>query len=50
MLDADDGDMAVEVETFPPVCEFCYCATAAEEQSGKMGSDMEVCTKQRCVI
>jgi hypothetical protein len=34
----------------PIVCKFCWCATAAEEQSGKIASDMEVRTKQKCVI
>jgi hypothetical protein len=45
------GGMAVEVETFLPVVHmFCCCVTAAEGQSDKMASDMEVRTKQRCVI
>jgi hypothetical protein len=51
MLEVDAGGIAVEVE---PPCQWfvCFVATwwtAAEEQPGKMASDMEVNKKQRCV-
>jgi hypothetical protein len=50
MLEADADGMAVDW-TFPPIdCKFCCRVTAAEEQSGKMASDMEVRRKQKCAI
>ena len=40
--------MAVEIE---PSCQYsvtCCCQATDEEQSEKMASDMEACTRQRC--
>jgi hypothetical protein len=51
-LEADASGMAVEVETSNQqfVSFVAVRKTPAEEQSGKMASDMEKCMKQRCVI
>jgi hypothetical protein len=51
-LEADTGSMTVEVEPSRQtyIRFFAMRQTAAEEQSGKMASDMEVRRKQRCVI
>ena len=44
-----DGGMAVEVKTSHQYFVIFCCCVAAEEQSDKMESDMEVHMKQRCV-
>jgi hypothetical protein len=52
MLRVGAGGIAVEVESSSQyfVSFVAMQQIAAEEQSGKMESDMEVCTKQRYVI
>jgi len=48
--EADVGGMAVEVETSCQYSITFCCCVAAEEQSNRMVSDIEVSMKQRCVI
>jgi hypothetical protein len=50
MLEADAGGMAAEVEPSRQrsVSYVAVRQTAAEQQSGKMASDREMRTKQRC--
>ena len=52
MSEADVGGMVVEVEPSVsiPLHFVAVWQMAAEEQSDKMASDMEVHMKQRCVI
>ena len=49
--EADTGGMVVVLDPSHQYCLTFWCAQqmAAEGQSDKMTSDMEVCMKQRCV-
>ena len=52
MSETDVGGMAVEVEPSHQysITYCCGCQVAADRQSDKMASNVEVCMKQRCGI